>query len=781
MSMQFKKRFILVSIICGIVLFFIYLGGFLHEAYVHRVVHHTLHYGSVPSLVKASTTNLHSYFDEGDLSYDEDMHVSAARRRSLLPLPQTPSAAHTEKPQQHADQHNRQRYSKCTMETCFNYTKCDAGFKVYVYPRQYPVSSSYGKILASLEESRFHTADPSEACLFIPSLDTLDQDVRSSDHFDVGDKLKNLPYWNNGQNHIIFNQYSGTWPDYVDELEFDVGQAIIAKASFSVGKFRSGFDISFPLFAKDHPLKGGEGGYLQNSLNTIPSYRHYLLAFKGKRYLTGIGSETRNSLFHIHNTKDIVLLTTCKHGKGWEKNQDERCKTDNSEYDKHDYKKLLFNSTFCLVPRGRRLGSFRFLEVLQAACVPVLLSNSWELPFSEVIEWGSVVVWGDERLLLQVPTLVRSIRQPQILQMRQQTQFLWEAYFSSVEKIVAASMELLQDRISRHLARPLSVWNNSPGAAHVRLQFSDNLLDFPFFYRQTHTTPMDKFTAVVYATSPVLTSSPLFRLLRNVAKSAFVHKIIVLWHCEIPPPPSRRWPADLGVPVLVKTRNIKSVNARFVPYKEIETDAVFGLDEDAMLQTEEIDFAFSVWQEFPDRIVGYPARSHYWDEQRAVWRYSSKWSNDYSMVLTGAAIYHRYYNYLYTHYTSSLLTQRVEAVNNCHDILINFLVTHVTRRPPIKVTQRKQYKESAPNNSGNVNGLNNFVDLAAAASNGSNKLSMWAEQQHFLQRQTCMQEFVTIFGYMPLIKSQTRFDPLLFKDPVSNLRKKYRKIESIVP
>ena len=45
---------------------------------------------------------------------------------------------------------------------------------------------------------------------------------------------------------------------------------------------------------------------------------------------------------------------------------------------------------------------FRFLEVLQAACVPVLLSNGWELPFSEVINWNRVVVWGDERLLLQV-------------------------------------------------------------------------------------------------------------------------------------------------------------------------------------------------------------------------------------------------------------------------------------------------------------------------------------------------------------------------------------------
>ena len=42
-----------------------------------------------------------------------------------------------------------------------------------------------------------------------------------------------------------------------------------------------------------------------------------------------------------------------------------------------------------------------------------------------------------------------------------------------------------------------------------------------------------------------------------------------------------------------------------------------------------------------------------------------------------------------------------------------------------------------------------------------------------------MNTFVAVFGYMPLQKSSVRFDPVLFKDPVANTRKKYRKLELI--
>lgn len=299
------------------------------------------------------------------------------------------------------------------MDSCFDFELCKRnGFKVYVYPQQKgeKISESYQNILSSIEGSRFYTSDPGQACLFVLNLDTLDRDQLSPQYVhNLKTKIQNLNLWNNGRNHLIFNLYSGTWPDYTEDLGFDIGQAMLAKASISTESFRPNFDISIPLFSKDHPRTGGERGFLK--YNTIPPFRKYMLVFKGKRYLTGIGSDTRNALYHIHNAEDVVLLTTCKHGKDWQKHKDARCDKDNAEYDRYDYKEMLHNSTFCLVPRGRRLGSFRFLEALQAACVPVMLSNGWELPFSEIIDWRTAAVIGDERLLLQV-ALPENIKTP---------------------------------------------------------------------------------------------------------------------------------------------------------------------------------------------------------------------------------------------------------------------------------------------------------------------------------------------------------------------------------
>lgn len=54
----------------------------------------------------------------------------------------------------------------------------------------------------------------------------------------------------------------------------------------------------------------------------------------------------------------------------------------------------------------------------------------------------------------------------------------------------------------------------------------------------------------------------------------------------------------------------------------------------------------------------------------------------------------RYYHHLYTSYLPASLKTMVDQMSNCEDILMNFLVSSVAKLPPIKVTQKKQYKEA---------------------------------------------------------------------------------------
>ncbi|KAK4301959.1 hypothetical protein Pmani_025928 [Petrolisthes manimaculis] len=330
--MQAKKRYLLLFSCCAF-LFFGYFG--YHHFKVHRQSRWHQH--------------LSSYSEESDLLHDEDISPSPGFRTRFRTRRRSSSGGGSSRGVGGGDGTDLRGANEavdirsdgvetrdCRMENCFDFTLCEQGFRVYVYPvdENVPPSTSYQKVLSVIQDSGYYTSDHSKACLFVLSLDTLDRDTLSKDYVrNMPNRIQRLPLWNNGQNHIIFNLYSGTFPDYAEDLGFDVGRAILAKASIAYENFRPGFDISLPLFHKTHPERGGEDGYMDS--NKFPGTKKYLLSFKGKRYVYGIGSETRNSLYHLHNERDIVLLTTCKHGDSWKEYKDERCDHDNAEYDRY--------------------------------------------------------------------------------------------------------------------------------------------------------------------------------------------------------------------------------------------------------------------------------------------------------------------------------------------------------------------------------------------------------------------------------------------------------------
>jgi len=124
------------------------------------------------------------------------------------------------------------------------------------------------------------------------------------------------------------------------------------------------------------------------------------------------------------------------------------------------------------------------------------------------------------------------------------------------------------------------------------------------------------------------------------------------------------------------------------------------------------------------------------------WRYSSKWSNSYSLVLMGSAIYHSYYDHLYHSKIPSSAHLLVNSIRNCDDILINLLTVKVIKRPPIKILSRRISKEY---NTGYVN----------CRTQTWNEISIAVNQLYFfsgIRRQTSLIWLISMFVLMSCMK-----------------------------
>ncbi|CAD6185744.1 unnamed protein product [Caenorhabditis auriculariae] len=255
----------------------------------------------------------------------------------------------------------------------------------------------------------------------------------------------------------------------------------------------------------------------------------------------------------------------------------------------------------------------------------------------------------------------------------------------------------------------------------------------------------EQFTIVLltYERDSVLSDS-----LKRLYQMPYLNKVIVIWNSINREPPDS-WPR-LHVPVeFIKVKE-NSLNNRFVPWDRIETEAVLSLDDDIDLMQQELVFAFRVWRENRDRIVGFPARHHarFGDSMF----YNSNHTCQLSMILTGAAFLHKSYLEAYTYVMPIAIRRHVDRVMNCEDLAMNYLVSHLTRKPPIKSTSRWTLKCPTCTE------------------------SLWKSESHFDERHECMRLFTKIYGYNPLKYSQFRADSILYKTKVPPNHQKCFKI-----
>uniref|UniRef100_A0A0D6QV88 Glycosyl transferase 64 domain-containing protein n=1 Tax=Araucaria cunninghamii TaxID=56994 RepID=A0A0D6QV88_ARACU len=181
---------------------------------------------------------------------------------------------------------------------------------------------------------------------------------------------------------------------------------------------------------------------------------------------------------------------------------------------------------------------------------------------------------------------------------------------------------------------------------------------------------------------------------------------------------------------------VDNLNNRFRPIEDLRTDAVFSVDDDVIFPCSTLEFAFSVWQSAPDTMVGFVPRMHWIDSKKTdMSRYtyggwwSVWWMGTYSMVLSKAAFLHKKYLDMYTNQMPAAIREYVISERNCEDIAMSFLVANATGAPPIWVKGK----------------------IFEIGSTGISSL-----KGHSERRTRCLNDFVALFGHMPLVASNVK-------------------------
>ncbi|XP_012254638.2 exostosin-2 [Athalia rosae] len=628
--------------------------------------------------------------------------------------------------------------TSCNYFNCFNIYRCgNQGNKllIYVYPlRNYvdasniPVTSQMSKefylILQAIISSRFYTSNPFEACIFIPSIDTLNQNrLRIKE---VSQALKSLEFWKDGENHLIFNMVPGSVPDYNTLIDVPVGKAMIAGAGFSSLTYREGFDISLPVYSP----------HIANYQPQVSVKRHWLIISSQ----ININSAFEQDLIEVKTNypNELMILGPCLHHNPM--NSSIRCMGE----DVYKYPEVLETATFCLVIRGARLSQPSLLETMAAGCIPVIIADSLMMPFHGVIDWIKAAIFVREVDILKVPEILKNVSHKRVTELREHGSWLHQRYFKSIQAITETTLEILSDRVYPHLARDYNYWNIP--------QYPGNI---PSLFLPVTAPKTRGFTAVILTYDRL---ESLFVLITKLVKVPSLSKVLVIWNNQHkdPPHPSK-WPKISRPLKVIQTKENKLSN-RFYPYDEIETEAMLSIDDDiVMLTADELEFGYEVWREFPDRIVGFPSRTHIWDNASMCWKYESEWTNHISMVLTGAAFHHKYWSYMYTRSMPGDIKEWVDDHMNCEDIAMNFLVANMTGKAPIKVTSRKKFK----------------------CPECTNTEMLSADLSHMMERSQCINRFSSVYGTMPLKSVEFRADPVLYKDVFPKKLKRFNDIGSL--
>ncbi|KAJ8748142.1 hypothetical protein K2173_000550 [Erythroxylum novogranatense] len=289
-------------------------------------------------------------------------------------------------------------------------------FKIFVYEdgdpplfHDGPCKSIYameGLFINLMEaDTKFRTLNPDEAHVFFLPFSVV-RILQHLFHPQIRDKAvlehtvvdyvhiisHRYPYWNRslGVDHFMLSCHDwgprATW--YMRLLYFN-SIRVLCNANTSE-HYIARKDASFP----EINLMTGETEGITGGLP--PLNRTILAFFAGKMH-----GKLRQALFQHWLTKDedILVYETLPEGLS--------------------YYEMMKKSRYCICPSGYEVASPRIAEAIYAECVPVLISQHYVFPFSDVLNWDSFSIQVSVNEIPYLKKILLGIQEDRYLRMYQ--------------------------------------------------------------------------------------------------------------------------------------------------------------------------------------------------------------------------------------------------------------------------------------------------------------------------------------------------------------------------
>ncbi|XP_028760782.1 probable glycosyltransferase At5g11130 [Neltuma alba] len=201
------------------------------------------------------------------------------------------------------------------------------------------------------------------------------------------------PFWNrtNGADHLLLSCHDWA-PDISKENPDKQLYKNIIRALCNANKseqFNPSKDVSIP----EINLRASESSHPRQGQH--PQNRSVLAFFAG-----GIHGSIRETLIQTWKGKDKQLQVYEQLPPNL------------------NYLEMMERSKFCLCPSGFEVASPRTVEAIYAGCVPVIIADAYEPPFSDVLDWSKFSVRIPSEKIWELKKVLQSVEEGKYLRMQ---------------------------------------------------------------------------------------------------------------------------------------------------------------------------------------------------------------------------------------------------------------------------------------------------------------------------------------------------------------------------